>query len=419
MQRRIVVDSPKGKGLPMTRPRQAPRRGLPFVSLAMAVMVFASPVGSADLRALRGPADWPQYGFDEGNTQHNPFESILDPSNVGQVQGLWRAKGGSHGPPAVVGDVVYACAWSPYHVIALDGSTGARLWASQREIYCASPAVSSGIVFASNGRWLFALDAATGAELWAVSIGVPLGWGPPKVAGDTVYIAGTNGAEEGVVYAIDAGGGGIRWTASVGAVGSAVAVGDGRVYVQDQEERLIALDALSGTRLWWVRLGSSLSGLAPVFANGVVFAAAIRAAALFALDAATGATLWSIRTFGCFAGNPTLGDGVVFLPHECRSASLIGAYDAATGAEIWLTEVPGARATPSPIVTANGVGYVGTSSSETDSTYVTMLDAGTGQVLAQVRLGEEALPPHTPIVVNGRIYVDSTGFYWLYAMGLR
>jgi outer membrane protein assembly factor BamB len=416
MQRRIVVDSPKGKGLPMTRPRQAPRRGLPFVSLAMAVMVFAGPVGSADLRAPRGPADWPQYGFDEANTHHNPFETILDPSNVGQVHALWRAQEGANGPPAVVDSVVYACGEEKPRVYALDALMGTRLWVSEPAIGCLSPAVSGGRVFATNGeKKLYALDAATGAELWAVLISnSPQDKGPPKVAGDAVYV----GVGDGLVHAIDAAAGEIRWTASTGVVTSAVAVGDGRIYVRNDTSQLVALDAVSGARLWWVDLEPGVSEIDPVFVDGVIYT--IGSHTVYALDAATGATLWTIRFAGCLVGNPTLGNGVVYLPHVCVLLQRRGGLR--RGDRRGALAYQGARGNflPSSIVTANGVAYVSTQSDESNLTYMNMLDAATGGRLAKVRLGHATSHPPAPVVVNGRIYVTSTTFSpgWLYAMGL-
>jgi eukaryotic-like serine/threonine-protein kinase len=397
----------------MTHPSS--RRGLALICLTLAVIVLLSPAGSA-ARVTRGTVDWPQYGFDEANTHHNPLETILDASNVGQVHGLWQAIGGSIGAPAVVAGVVYACASETDHVYALDASTGARLWASEQGITCASPAVANGRLFASDGVQLHALDAATGAELWSVPIGNGGAFAPPKVVGDTVYIGGTDGN----MYAIDAATGVIRWTTPTGGILAAAAVGDGRVYVQPEEERLIALDAVTGTRLWWVDLGRGLVGFAPVFANGVVYATGYLSGTVYALDAATGTTLWTVHFSSCLTGNPTLGDGVLYVPFSCSDSSGVAAYDAAGGAEIWRIKLPDQSGIPSPIVTANGVAYVGTTSEVTTTTHLAMLDAATGQRLAWVFLGPGVYPPSTPIVVNGRIYVGSTHFYptTLYAVGL-
>jgi hypothetical protein len=68
--------------------------------------------------------DWRELGFGPAHTGHNPYENVLNPSNVGSLELKWSyATGNSDGNALVmVNGVVYD------NFLALKASTGALLW---------------------------------------------------------------------------------------------------------------------------------------------------------------------------------------------------------------------------------------------------------------------------------------------------
>ena len=145
--------------------------------------------------------NWPQFHYGPDRTGFNPYEYILSPDTVPNLQVTWKFAGPMNSPtvangvvyvsvagdytyaldastgaiiwkgiagnelPAVANGVVYICAWThqPY---ALNASTGAVIWNPGRDVYCNAPlVVTNGVVYASGGN-LLALDAATGALIW-------------------------------------------------------------------------------------------------------------------------------------------------------------------------------------------------------------------------------------------------------------
>src|SRR5262245_2093257 len=199
-----------------------------FLTGTLAVVATLAVVGAQTAWSTPGvttPTDWRELGFDAATTNHNPFETVLDPSNVAQIHRHWTAELGDavFGAPAVVDGVVYVC--TEFAVQAVDVATGAQIWFSPANGHCDSPAVSNGRVIANDGSSLRALDAATGAQLWSVPFGNGGTPAPPKVIGDTIY-AGTS---DGTMKAIDATTGATLWSFGTGGpIFGAPAIGDGR-----------------------------------------------------------------------------------------------------------------------------------------------------------------------------------------------
>ncbi len=73
--------------------------------------------------------DWPTFHFDAAKTGENPYENVLDPSNVGELEVAWATDltASVTAAPAVVGGVVYA-ANSEMEVFALDPLDGGVIW---------------------------------------------------------------------------------------------------------------------------------------------------------------------------------------------------------------------------------------------------------------------------------------------------
>jgi outer membrane protein assembly factor BamB len=126
--------------------------------------------------------------------------------------------------------------------------------------------------------------------------------------------------------ALDASTGRERWRfASESASLSAAAVVDGSVYVGlgDNAGSLVALDAGSGEVRWRFPTARGVEG-APVVAAGVVYA--LDAETLYALDASDGHELWRFQVYVTdnFDADPTVVDGVVYVPSGYEFLYAIG-----------------------------------------------------------------------------------------------
>ena len=139
----------------------------------------------------------------------------------------------------------------------------------------------------------------------------------PVTAGGMVFTSGSDG----VVRAVDAGGGELRWKAYTGGrILYPPAIDDGRLLVGSGDGRVYAFEAASGRPLWRFRaapverkinLYGRLASTWPVASgvlldNGVAYAAAGIASwdgtHVYALDAATGRIRWQNNTSGRLLG---------------------------------------------------------------------------------------------------------------------
>jgi outer membrane protein assembly factor BamB len=178
----------------------------------------------------------------------------------------------------------------------------------------------------SNTRWVSGpIDAASVSRL-AIAWTVPLAGdvGSSLVSHGVVYTQDLNSW----VLAIDARSGKVRWRheygprdGSVNGGPNGIALGDGRVYGATTT-KLFALDARTGRQLWMVRIvrrrGEGI-GMAPLYANGVVYISTNPAGSgyaggahgvIWAVDAATGRTRWTWDTVPAdLWGRPGLNAG--------------------------------------------------------------------------------------------------------------
>ena len=156
----------------------------------------------------------------------------------------------------------------------------------------------------------------------------------PVVAGDTVFV----GDDNGLVRALDADRGTLRWQAYTGgAVFFPPAVAQGRVYVGSADGRVYAFEAATGRRLWSflaapagrrIPVYGKLISTWPVAGGAVVQKGVVYAAAgiahydgthVYALDALTGKVKWHNGSSGTLSekvnsgislqGNLYIGDG--------------------------------------------------------------------------------------------------------------
>ena len=207
------------------------------------------------------------------------------------------------GSPTLAGGLLYVV---PYELVALDAATGETRW-TRPSVGCfiCSPAVAKGILYVgagpASGRRLLALDARSGAARWSFrpQAGTDFSWSAsPAVAGSRVFQAAFvgRGTKKYSLYAFTASTGKRVWKAPVGSsellTSSSPAVANGVVYYVSPGNRIYALRASNGKRLWSRTIATSASS--PVVAGGVVYFGA--GLTVYALDARTGKTLWRGHT---------------------------------------------------------------------------------------------------------------------------
>ncbi|MBI4577323.1 MAG: PQQ-binding-like beta-propeller repeat protein, partial [Planctomycetes bacterium] len=237
---------------------------------------------------------------------------------------------GPPGPPDL--DDGYARYERPpnHDVVAVDAARGRPLWsaladpawddAARHSEHLSSPALGAGRVFVGTTRertrgeleaHLYALDDRTGRVLWhtflmsgfpANPLGLGAGGSPPAFAGDTVYHL-TN---LGVLAAVDAYTGRIRWLAAYDAAGAA-------------------------TRDATIRGGRRWASIPPAVVGPVVVAAPRDAAYLYGLDRQDGGLRWRLPRDGLRLAGPLTEDSVWV------GGDHVLALDARTGTVRWET----------------------------------------------------------------------------------
>lgn len=202
-------------------------------------------------------------------------------------------------------------------VHAYDAASGSTLWTSQtvkgddnnRARFGGGVSAEGARVYATNGLGdVVALDAATGAEVWRAKPGGPLR-GAPSLANDQVYVL----SQDNQLFALNQADGKVAWTSSgsletQGVFGvAAPAVAQGTVVAGFSSGELNAYRYENGRTLWADALSrssmsTSVSALSdidaePVIDQGRVYAIG-QGGRMVALDVLTGQRLWEQNLAG-------------------------------------------------------------------------------------------------------------------------
>jgi quinohemoprotein ethanol dehydrogenase len=196
-------------------------------------VVAAALAGALAAQTPKADAEWPTYGRDAAETHYSPLAQI-NASNVARLELAWSTEIGTQGnleaTPLMVDGVLYAS--GPWNVVlAIDARTGAIKWRYDPEIprqggprICCGPvnrgvALANGKVFVGqlDGR-LVALDQSTGAKVWEAQTSIDPAdaytiTGAPRMVKGKVII-GNGGAESavrGYISAYDADTGRLAW----------------------------------------------------------------------------------------------------------------------------------------------------------------------------------------------------------------
>jgi outer membrane protein assembly factor BamB len=239
-------------------------------------------------------------------------------------------------------------------VHAFDASTGARLWQTALDtvkrdkvvLFGGGVSVEAGKVYATTGRGdTAALDAATGKVLWKVRPAGPLR-GAPAIGGGNIYVL----TQDNQIYALKPDTGETIWTVSAtletsGVFGvGAPAIAQGTVVAGFSSGELSALRFENGRIVWQDQLSrtsisTSVSVISdidasPVIDQGKVYAIG-QGGRMVAMDLITGQRLWELVIGGI--NTPWLaGEWLFVVTDEAKLVCIART----TGKIRWISQLP-------------------------------------------------------------------------------
>jgi outer membrane protein assembly factor BamB len=305
-------------------------------------------------------------------------------------------------------------------VRALDPQNGATVWrtavrgkdVTPGTLFGGGVSYDNGRIFATNGAGdAAALDAKTGALIWIVRPAGPLR-GAPTVSNDNVYVI----SQDNQLFALNPADGKVRWNGSgsvetAGVLGAAApAAAQGTVVAGYSSGELTAYryengqvvwqDALTRTSISTVVTTLSDIDANPVIDQGRVFAIG-QGGRMVAIELITGQRLWELN--GAGISTPWVaGDWIYVVTDDDRLLCL----SRANGHAKWISQLPhyhnekkksGAVYYRGPVLAGERLVLV---DSDGDITYVSPYD---GKVQATVETG---MPTSiSPIVANKTLYI--------------
>lgn len=226
-----------------------------------------------------------------------------------------------------------------------------------RRVILAQPVVASGKVFTMDSSakvTAFTLDS--GKRLWRVDT-VPDDVDSTNVGGglgiDGTTLYASNGVSQ--LVALDTETGEQKWRRDIALPArSAPTIADGRVFLTNIEDRLLAFSAEDGHPLWDHQAAEPVTALlgrpAPAYFRGLVVAG-FGSGELAAMRADSGTVAWtdglsagrgrtSIADFVSIRGAPVISNGQVF---AISMGGLLVATDVPSGRRLWERQVAGAN----------------------------------------------------------------------------
>lgn len=331
---------------------------------------------------------WLQVGFDAGQTYFNPYENVLNASNVKNLGVLWQVELNAAGeansapqPLTTYTDIIVAPDNGADPTLSgLEETSGDYVW--QNYDADGAAAISEGVAFSSrDGQKLSAVNTTSGATVWIANLTTgSLNSTLAATTADGVVLVSD---ASGIFWAVDQTTGKLLWNYNIQAPAPyPAAAANGRAFVC----AAFACYAFnqSGDLLWHL----SGNGNSVLASRAVVFASTHYGT--FALDAATGRTIWRYTSGGSSVA-ASLADGILY-----TAGRFITALNAETGSVIWTAPV----STQFPVAVANGVLYA-----HADGGSLYAIDTQTGATLCRIPTD---FPTTGPIVVNGTVFLGTT-----------
>ena len=344
--------------------------------------------------------NWPMFGLNPARTRYLPAKGVKPP-----FRKMWRFTDRPllEFPPIHVAGKLYFVNNNGY-AHALDADTGKILWKRRvGRLNASSPAFHKGRLYIVNlePAHILKLDAKTGKTIWKRDL-PDRAESSPVVIDRTVYF----GCENGELFAMSTGRGGVRWSTPLGGeIKAAPAYYGGKLFVGDYGGYMNAVDAETGKLVWQSgSLGPGYGGSGafystPAVAYGRVYAGN-NDARVYSYDTANGELAWSYSTGGYAYSGPTVAN-TKHSPPTVFIGSFDGnvyALDAKDGGVRW-TRSPGGQIIGS-LSAIGDIVYVAEFTNKTTSGY--MMRSGK-------RVFRYPYGTYTPVISDGRrIYL--TGY---------
>ena len=304
-------------------------------------------------------------------------------------------------------------------VHAYDLKSGAPLWThtlgdrkNTSSLFGGGVSYENGKVYATNGVGdAAALDAGTGNQLWKVRPGGPLR-GAPAVGNDNVYVM----SQDNQLFALKQSNGETVWTASGSLENAAVfgaaapAIGQGTVVAGFSSGELTAYRYENGRPVWQDSLSrtsitTSVASLvdidaSPVIDQGRVYAVG-KGGRMVAMDILTGQRLWELNIAG--TETPWIAGEWLFVVTDDAKLLCIARN---SGRVRWLTQLQrykNEKKKKKPVIWSGPVlagGRLILTSTEGDIVNVAIAD---GKIGSSVRLGTRIY--QAPVVADGTLLV--------------
>jgi hypothetical protein len=217
--------------------------------------------------------------------------------------------------------------------------------APESSLFGGGVAYDNGRIYATNGAGdASALDAKTGAVLWTVRPGAPLR-GAPTVANGNVYVI----TQDNQLFALDPADGKVRWTGSgaveiAGLLGaSSPAAAQGTVVAGFSSGELNAYRYENGQNLWQdalarTSISTSVTSLSDIDADPVIDSGRVYAVGqggrMVAIELITGQRVWEINVAG-IATPWVAGDWIFVVTDQAQLLAL----SRADGHIRWMTQL--------------------------------------------------------------------------------
>jgi outer membrane protein assembly factor BamB len=135
---------------------------------------------------------------------------------------------------------------------------------------------------------------------------------------------------------------GVAWTVSIGKgsgkdgrLGGGPVVAEGKVFTMDTQGTVRAFDTRNGGQIWSARFGEVGENAASIYGGGVAYDGGRVYATnglgyVAALDATNGAAVWTVKPGGSLRGEPSVGDGAVYVMSQDNQIYSLKASDGTT-----------------------------------------------------------------------------------------
>ena len=330
---------------------------------------------TSDRAVQTGDADWPMFEFDPANTGYDPTAS-----GVGSIDDQrWRRQGSfrTSSRPVIADGTLYLGTFDD-ELLAYDLDDGSIETVRRFSTWVDTPAVVGGRVIVGSGEDTYAIDRGSGEIKWARTFDSSASALTYDDRTDRLYRSGRYG-----VRRLDPETGDVDWFTDMfdGSVyASTPAVGPERVFVNETNEGLHAVNVADGTVEWaaGAEIGNDVAATdgPAVYHDGLVYAMG----------------RWS---FESIAEQFSIDNEVVY------------AVDAATGDVEWVTEVNGVVESPTGVgdrlYVAVGLSDPGTDGQTPGDAKLLGLNATTGAIEWQHRLPDKTVAEDLS-VAGGRVY---------------